>query len=417
MKLVTKTPVPTSLAEKWIRKRFALLRFGSLVVHQDGQEQCYGDGDPTGPAARIDVHSPAFWDWVLRRGNVGAGEAYAKGLWGSPDPADVVRLFVRNEAVLQGMDRGLAVLSKPILGAYHFLRRNTEAGSKANIEAHYDLSNEFFALFLDPTMTYSCGLFETARTTMEEASVAKLERICRKLDLQPSDHLLEIGTGWGSMAMHAAREYGCRVTTTTISERQFELANERVRAAGLADRITIVKQDYRRLEGQYDKLVSVEMIEAIGHQYFGEFFAACSRLLKPDGLMCLQSITIADQFYDEARRSVDFIKRYIFPGCCIPAISPLTQAMAKSSDLRVLQIEDIGPHYARTLAIWRENLQAHGEKARALGFDDEFLRLWEFYFAYCEGGFAERRLSDVQMLLARPAARPESLIPELPRGT
>ena len=401
-----------NLAERLICKRFALLQWGTLEVVQDGESQSFGHAGPDWPAARLDVHSPRFWDVLLRRGNLGAGEAYAKGLWSSPDPAQVVSL-VRNESVMQGMDRGLALLSKPLLSAYHLLRRNTEAGSRDNIRAHYDLSNEFFALFLDPTLTYSCGIFETPEATMEQASIAKLERACQKLNLKASDHLLEIGTGWGGLAMYAAKNFGCRVTTTTISEQQYALALQRIADAGLSEQITVVLQDYRKLQGQFDKLISIEMIEAIGHQYFGEFFATCSRLLKPDGLMLLQSITIADQFYDQARRSVDFIKRYIFPGCCIPAVSALGQAMARSSDLRMLHMEDIGPHYARTLSIWRANLRRNWKAAKQLGFDEEFLRLWEFYFAYCEGGFEQRRLGDVQMLLARPEARPVALVPEL----
>ncbi|MEZ5974689.1 MAG: cyclopropane-fatty-acyl-phospholipid synthase family protein [Planctomycetota bacterium] len=287
---------------------------------------------------------------------MGAGEAFAKGYWSSPDPSDVVRLLLRNQVVLQGMERGVARLSKPLLGLYHRLRRNTESGSKANIQAHYDLSNDFFRLFLDPTMMYSCGIFGDAEASLEQASLAKLERIARKLDLQPGDHLLEIGTGWGSMAMYAAREYGCRVTTTTISEQQYALARERVREAGLEGRIEVRREDYRRLTGQFDKLVSIEMIEAVGHQYFDEFFRTCMGLLKPDGVFCLQAITIADAYYDQARRNVDFIKRYIFPGCCIPSVGALSRSIARASDFQSLHLEDIGLHYAPTLRHWSDNL-------------------------------------------------------------
>ncbi|MFT5197867.1 MAG: cyclopropane-fatty-acyl-phospholipid synthase [Planctomycetota bacterium] len=399
------------LPERLIRKRFESLRWGTLTVVQGGESTQYGGGGEGSLTASIVVHDARFWDVLLRRGNLGAGESFAQGLWSSPDPAEVVRLMVRNEEIMQAMDGGLAVLSKPLLSAYHLFRRNTESGSRSNISAHYDLSNEFFALFLDPSMTYSCGYFESADSTMEEASFAKMERACRKLELKTSDHLLEIGTGWGSMAMFAAKNFGCKVTTTTISKEQFALAVERIAAAGLSDQITVVLEDYRRLTGEYDKLISIEMIEAIGHQYFDEYFATCARLLKPDGLMCLQSITIADPFYDQARRSVDFIKRYIFPGCCIPSVGALIRSSSSASDLKTVHMEDIGPHYARTLSIWRSNLKRNWAQAKQLGFDDEFLRLWEFYFAYCEGGFAERRLGDVQIVLARPQARPRGLDP------
>ncbi len=400
--------------EKWIRGRFAALERGTLTIRQGGHEVTYGHSGSAWPDAVIEVQDTTLWDHLLRRGNVGAGEAYANGWWTSPSATDVVRLFVLNEAVLAGMDKGLAKLSKPLLSIYHLLRRNTVKGSRSNIQAHYDLSNDFFELFLDPTMTYSCGVFASPTTTMEEASFAKLDRLCRKLDLQATDHLLEIGTGWGSMAMHAAKHYGCRVTTTTISREQYLLATRRIEEAGLSDRIEVVQEDYRNLTGVYDKLVSVEMIEAIGHQYFDEFFATCSRLLKPNGLMALQSITIADEFYESARRNVDFIKRYIFPGCCIPAVGVLSHSIAKASDLRTLHLEDIGPHYARTLAHWREALRERWDEAQALGFEESFLRLWEYYFAYCEGGFAERRLGNVQFLLAKPEARANVSIDPLP---
>ncbi len=411
MKTTVQTKGQARLAERLIRKRFEGLRWGALTIEQGDESALYGGSPVSGPTATVVVHDPRFWDVLLRRGNLGAGESFAQGLWSSPDPAEVVRLMVRNEEIMQSMDRGLAVLSKPLLSAYHLFRRNTEAGSRSNISAHYDLSNEFFALFLDPSMTYSCGYFESSDSTMEEASIAKMERACRKLELKASDHLLEIGTGWGSMAIYAASHFGCKVTTTTISKEQFSLAVERVEEAGLSDQITVLLEDYRKLTGEYDKLISIEMIEAIGHQYFDEYFATCQRLLKPEGLMCLQSITIADPFYEEARRSVDFIKRYIFPGCCIPSVGALTRASAGASDLKTVHLEDIGPHYARTLSIWRCNLKENWSKAKQLGFDDEFLRLWEFYFAYCEGGFAERRLGDVQIVLARPQARPRGLEP------
>jgi cyclopropane-fatty-acyl-phospholipid synthase len=251
---------------------------------------------------------------------------------------------------------------------------------------------------------YSCAVYEREDMTLEQAQVAKLDRICRKLDLKPSDHLLEIGTGWGALALHAAQHYGCRVTTTTISRQQHARARERIDAAGLADRITLRLDDYRDLDGRYDKLVSVEMIEAVGHQYFDTFFRRCSELLAPGGTMLLQAITIDDRQYAAARDSVDFIKRHIFPGCCIPSVTALAESMARASTLRIVDLEDIGPHYATTLAAWRRNLFANAEQVRARGYPEALLRMWHFYLSYCEGGFAERALGDVQIVLQESSA-------------
>jgi cyclopropane-fatty-acyl-phospholipid synthase len=299
------------------------------------------------------------------------------------------------------MEGGWSRFSAPLRLAAHWLHRNTRAGSRRNIAAHYDLGNEFFRLFLDETMMYSCAIFEHAQMTLAEASVAKLEAVCRKLALAPGDHVLEVGSGWGGFALHAAGRYGCRVTTTTISPSQFELARERVRAAGLEGRVTVLLEDYRDLAGRYDKLVSIEMIEAIGHRQFEEFFRVSAARLAPGGRMLLQSIVIDDRHYARARDEVDFIKRYIFPGCCIPSLGALSQAMTAASDLHIEDVEDIGPHYATTLARWRDNFLARLAEVRALGYPDEFIRMWEFYLCYCEAGFAERALGDVQLLLRR----------------
>lgn len=386
---------------------------GLLELEANGHTYRFGKATHDGPVARACVTDERFWSAVATRGSIGAGEGYAKGWWQSADPTQVVRLFVRNESALDGLESGAARLSKPLFALYHALRRNSEEGSRANIAAHYDLSNDFFRLFLDDTLTYSCGIFEHEHASLREASIAKIDRLCHKLELKPTDHLLEIGTGWGAFALHAAREYGCRVTTTTISREQHALAEERIREAGLTDRITLLFEDYRKLTGQYDKLVSVEMIEAVGHKYFDTFFARCSELLKPDGLMALQAITIADQHYESAKRSVDFIQRYIFPGSCIPSVTALCQSISRAGDLKPVHMEDIGPHYERTLATWRQNLREQWGVARALGYDEEHLRLWEFYFAYCEGGYAERRLGNAQFVLAKPGARQAPILPSL----
>jgi cyclopropane-fatty-acyl-phospholipid synthase len=316
-----------------------------------------------------------------------------------------VRLFVLNLDALDGLEGGLARFTSPLRKAIHALRRNSRNGSRRNIAAHYDLGNDFFRLMLDDTLMYSAATFEHAGQSLYDAQIARLDHICRKLELKPDDHLLEIGTGWGGLALHAARNYGCRVTTTTISREQWKLARERVHEAGLEQRVEVLCEDYRDLTGTYDKLVSIEMIEAIGHQYYDTYFKRCSELLTPRGAMLLQAITIADQRYEQARRSVDFIQRYIFPGSCIPSVSALTSSIARASDLRVFDLADIGPHYATTLAHWRQNFRANLPRIRALGYDENFIRMWEYYLCYCEGGFAERVLGDVQMLLVKPGNR------------
>jgi len=389
-----------AVARRLVFARLATLRHGLLRV-REGNEVFEFGAEGTGPHAALTVLDPAFYAEIAYGGSVGAGEAYILGHWQSLDLTALMRLLLRNRDALDAMETGLARVSAPLRLAAHWLHRNTRAGSRRNISAHYDLGNDFFRLFLDETMMYSCALFERPDMTLTQASTAKLDAICRKLALGPGDHVLEIGTGWGGFALHAAGRYGCRVTTTTISPSQHELARKRVRAAGLEDRITLLLEDYRDLKGMYGKLVSIEMIEAIGHQNFGEFFRQCAARLAPGGHMLLQSITIADHLYARARDEVDFIKRYIFPGCCIPSVSALAQAMAGASDLRVVHLEDIGPHYATTLARWRDNFLANLERVRALGYPESFCRMWEFYLCYCEAGFAERALGDVQMVLTR----------------
>lgn len=389
-----------SLARRLALARLKVLRDGHLRI-REGDEQLEFGSQSTGGGATITVNDPAFYSELAFGGSVGAAESYMLGHWRADDLTALMRLMLRNRNALDSLETGLARASVPLRLAAHWLHRNTRAGSRSNISAHYDLGNDFFRIFLDETMMYSCALFERPEMTLAEASTAKLDAICRRLALGPKDHVLEIGTGWGGFALHAAGHYGCRVTTTTISPSQHELARERVRAAGLEDRITILLEDYRDLEGTFDKLVSIEMIEAIGHRQFEEFFRCCASRLAPGGQMLLQSITIADHRYARARDEVDFIKRYIFPGSCIPAVSALAQAMANASDLRIVHLADIGPHYAATLARWRENFIANLPRVRALGLPESFIRMWQFYFCYCEAGFAERALGDVQMLLAR----------------
>ena len=311
------------------------------------------------------------------------------------------------------METGLARLGGYAMKALHALKRNSRTGSRKNISAHYDLGNEFFKVFLDENMMYSSAIFADPGDSLERASQRKLERICQKLDLKPGDHLLEIGTGWGGMALHAATNYGCRVTTTTISKQQHALASQRIFEAGLGDRVTLLLEDYRDLRGSYDKLVSIEMIEAIGHQYLDTYFDKCASLLKPDGLALIQAITIEDHRYQQALTSVDFIKRHVFPGSFIPSVTAMVEAAGRAGELRLLNLEDFGSSYAATLRHWRQRFMSRIDHVRAQGYDDRFIRMWEYYLCYCEGGFLERSISDVHLLLARSGNHRNQYLPGL----
>ena len=361
--------------------------------------------------ARVDILDPSFYLRVATQGSIGAGEAYMDGLWRSDDLVALMRMLVRHRDRLDTLDSGSARMAGTLLKLWHALRRNSRQGSRRNIAAHYDLGNALFELFLSGDMMYSSAIYAYEGEALEDASRRKLDRVCRKLDLSPTDHVLEIGTGWGGFAIHAARHYGCHVTTTTISREQYDLARARVADAGLSQHVEVVLQDYRDLDGHYDKLVSIEMVEAIGHQYLDRFFARIAELLKPHGAALLQAITIEDARYRKALREVDFIKRHIFPGSFIPCVSALSGALARSSDLRLVNLEDIGPSYAMTLQAWRQRFLARLPEVRALGYDERFIRMWEFYLAYCEAGFRERALGDVQMLLHRPRARTSPWLP------
>lgn len=399
------------LARSMVFARLREIHGGRIHIVEDGVTEDFGH-EP-GPACKIHVHDPRFYGEIAFGGSIGAGEAYMLGYWTCDNLTNLIRVMALNQQAMDSLEGGFAWLTRPLLKGLHWLNRNTRDGSRRNIAAHYDLGNAMFQLFLDPTMMYSSAIFDTPDMSLEQASISKLDRICRKLALKPEDHVLEIGTGWGGFAIHAAGRYGCKVTTTTISQAQYDLACERVASAGLSHLVTILLKDYRELEGQFDKLVSIEMIEAVGHQFYDTYFATCARLLKPDGMFLLQAITIADQRYDAARKSVDFIQRYIFPGSCIPSVTALLDSVTRASDLRLFNLEDIGPHYARTLAEWRKNFFANIEQVRALGYSEEFIRMWEFYLCYCEGGFEERALGDVHMLLVKPGNRRASIHPPL----
>ncbi len=383
------------------------LQVGSLTLHEGPQRHHFGvEGKAREPQAELHIHNPATYGQLLAGGSIAAGEAFIKGYWSSPAPVEVMRLFSANLAVLESFEARQSVLVKLALKLAHRLNRNTRKGSQVNIAAHYDLGNDFFRLFLDPTMMYSSAIFDEPTMSLEAASEAKLDELCRQLELQADDHLLEIGTGWGGMAIHAAKHFGCRVTTTTISKEQYEHACARVKAEGLEDRITLLCEDYRNLTGRYDKLVSIEMIEAVGHEFYQNYFQMCATLLKPEGKMVIQAITVADQRYTSARDEVDFIKRYIFPGGCLPSIAVMADHVLRDTDMQIVHLRDITADYATTLAHWRERFLANLDAVRRMGFSEEFVRMWEFYLCYCEGGFRERIIGTVQMALAKPGYRP-----------
>ncbi|MCB9558464.1 MAG: class I SAM-dependent methyltransferase [Deltaproteobacteria bacterium] len=384
--------------ERGIYATLKNVRHGQLLITFDGATRTFGDNADL--AAHVRVHDRRFFRRVALGGSLGAAESYIAGEWDCEDITALIRIFARNIDVLDGMDTGIARLALWVARRYYARQRNTRAGSKRNIHEHYDLGNDLFERMLDPTMTYSSAIFADPEMTLEQASRYKLDLLCRRLALSANDHLLEIGTGWGSMAMHAAEHYGCRVTTTTISDEQYALARERIAKAGLADRIEVVKEDYRDLRGSYDKLVSVEMIEAVGAEFYPTFFSQCANLLRPGGRMALQAITIADQHFERAKSEPDFIKRYIFPGSCIPSVTALITAATTSSDLRLRELDDYTPHYARTLAAWRENLVPHRQWIEQR-YGERFWRMWHYYLGYCEGGFAEKHIGLVQMLFDR----------------
>ncbi len=393
------------------------LKRGCIHLIEKDEHRTFGQMTEEWPLeVFVTVSHPGFYNRVLFGGSLGAGEAFMMGYWSTNDLTLLIRIIMLNQDVFEGLDRRWTRLWAPIYKTYHVLRRDTRRGSQANIYAHYDLGNNFYRLFLDETLTYSCGIFEKESSTMKEASLAKYARICEKLALKESDRVLEIGTGWGGFALFAAEHYGCEVTTATISKQQYALARERIEKAGLEERVHILLKDYRDLDGRFDKLVSIEMIEAVGHHYLETFFRACSDRLKEDGMMMLQAITITDRVFERHKNTVDFIKRYIFPGSCIPSIAAMSRAVATGTDLKIDHLEDITPNYPRTLRAWRSKFFENIEKIRRLGFSDTFSRMWEYYLCYCEAGFEERYLGDVQIRLIKPMCRQAPILPLLKKS-
>lgn len=398
-----------SISRAALIKGLKNLRQGQLSLVDGSEPQLFGQYSPGGLQAEVKVHKSELYKNILFGGSLGAAESYLQGDWSTNNLTDVLRLFARNVETSEQLDRGMGRIKKLFARMYHTLRSNSIAGSKRNIHEHYDLGNSFFSLFLDDTMMYSSAFFERNDMTLHEASTAKLDRICRKLDIKPSDHVLEIGTGWGGFAEYAAQNYGCQVTTTTISQEQYDYSQERIQSSGLSDQVTLLLQDYRELTGQYDKLVSIEMIEAVGYRYYDTFFRKCGELLRPDGMMLLQGITMAEQRYADYLKSADFIQRYIFPGGCLPTVLAMGQSVASQSDMRVLHLEDFAEHYARTLQLWKKNFFDQIDKVRQLGFTERFIRMWEYYFCYCEAAFLERLTGVVQVVYAKPACRSDNI--------
>jgi cyclopropane-fatty-acyl-phospholipid synthase len=383
--------IRSSWLERAVLKQLSAIDDGELRVQLPSGETWTGGAPASdGLSASVVIHDTAFFRECLLGGSLGAAESYLQGGWSCDDLTALLRIACRNLDRLAGLDGGLARVAGWFARLWHWTSRNTEAGSRRNIAAHYDLGNDFFRLFLDPTLMYSSGLFTSEEKSLESASLAKLERVCRQLDLQPGDEILEIGTGWGGFAEYAAKNYGCRITTTTISRQQFEFARQRLSAVGLDRQVTLLLEDYRRLSGRYDKIASIEMIEAVGEKFLGTYFGCCNRLLKRGGRLAVQAIVMPDQRYEAYCRSVDFIQKYVFPGGHVPSIGAMQRAVAAETSLQLVDVLQFPGSYARTLRLWREAFLLRLDDVRRLGFDERFIRLWEHYLCYCEAAFLER---------------------------
>lgn len=393
------------LAQRLLFKALNRFHTGSLTLHDQSGTYVFGNPDQDGPHASVHIHNTRTYREMLTGGALAAAECYVAGFWDSADLATVVRVFAVNLDTTSTLNKTLGRVTKPLLRLAHWLNRNDKTGSRKNIRAHYDLGNELFEAFLDDSMMYSSAIYPAPDSTLEEAQRHRLDRVCQKLDLKPGDHLLEIGTGWGGMAIHAAQHYGCQVTTTTISDEQHDYTRKRIDELGLADQVTLLKQDYRDLTGRYNKLVSIEMIEAVGHDYLPSYFKVLSERLTDDGAALIQCITMPDQRYREYRSSVDFIRKYIFPGGHLPSLSILMDNMKHHTDLQMVHLEDMTEHYARTLKDWHHRFVEARDQILALGYDDTFYRLWRYYFAYCEGGFTERAIGTHQVMFAKDKNR------------
>jgi len=400
------TPVIQEISRKVVFTLLKNIQCGCLVIEEDGKQEIFGERN-SAPAlqARIVVQDPRAYAMVMQDGDLGAGEAYMQGYWTTPQLLNVIRIFVSNMQALEKINARKSWWRKVGESFLHWSKRNNQEKARQNIAAHYDLNNDFFKLFLDDTMAYSAGIFLNEEQSLLQASRQKFKHICDRLQLNANDHLLEIGTGWGGLAIYAAKQYGCRVTTTTLSQEQYDYALAWIEREGLQDQITLLLKDYRQLEGSYDKLVSIEMIEAVGAQYYSQYFSKCNELLNENGLMLIQAITISDQRYQKSIHSMDFIKRYIFPGGQLPSNSIICKHIAENTDMQLIGLEDITLDYAQTLKHWRQRFFEKLDKVKQQGFSDTFIRMWEYYLCFCEGGFRERVIHTGQFLIAKPQFR------------
>jgi cyclopropane-fatty-acyl-phospholipid synthase len=413
IQLSDKTLILDKLARRIVFSHFNRIKEGEITVIEESEHIVFGEMTPSFPVkATIEVKNSKMYLDIAVKGLNGSADSFIKEWWTCNNLTNLVRIFTRNRDVANQLESGIASLAIWFLKLTHSFRGDSLKESLRNIHAHYDLGNDFFSSFLDETRMYSCGIFSNPNSTLYEASITKIDRICKKLNLSPDDHLLEIGTGWGGFALYAAKNYGCRITSTTISQEQFIFSLNLIKQHGLQDQVTVLKKDFRELEGQFDKLVSIEMIEAVGYKLYKTFFNKCARLLKPEGLLVIQAITISDNLFEESKDFIDFIKMYIFPGSCIPSISSLCSA-ASSSDIKLFHLEDITPHYAKTLQEWKKRFINNNNKVKSLGFTDSFIRMWLFYLCYCEGGFIERQIGNVQMVFTKPLCRRTSILPAL----
>jgi len=399
-----KNTLLSSLFKKGVMKKFKFLQYGYIKIHDGGEVFSFGDSQST-EKVTVEIHSSEFYVFLGSGGVTGVAEAYMAGYWSADKLVLLLQIILKNKEILLSLDSGFARLLNPLNKAIHWSKQNTLKGSKKNILAHYDLSNDFYQLWLDRTMTYSCGYFQDKSVSLEDASIEKIDRICRKLQLNKDDHVLEIGTGWGSFSIHAAKNYGCRISTVTISDAQYEYASKLIKKQGLDSKINILNKDYRKIKGKYDKIVSIEMIEAVGHQYIPQYFSKISSLLKEDGLVAIQGITYNDQNFEKYKNSVDFIKKYIFPGSCLISVAQISDVLKDYTDLAIVDMEDITKHYAETLSRWKKNFMSVLPEVQKMGFSDAFIKMWEFYFVFCEAGFLERNIGDVQLVFSKSGAR------------
>ena len=394
----------SSIFKKGVMDKFKYLQYGSIKILEGDEVLFFGD-PKSNDKVTVTIYSNEFYVFLGSGGVTGVAEAYMAGYWTADNLVLLLQIVLKNKKILLSLDSGFAKLINPINKLIHWSKQNTLKGSKQNILAHYDLSNDFYKLWLDPTMTYSCGYFNNDSVSLEQASIEKIDRICRKLKLNENDHILEIGTGWGSFSLYAAKQYGCTIDTVTISDAQYEYASRKIESSGLGSKINIFNKDYRKIKGQYDKIVSIEMIEAVGHQFIPQYFSKISSLLKEDGLLVIQGITYNDQNFEQYKNSVDFIKKYIFPGSCLISVAQISDVIKEYTDLAIVDMEDITKHYAETLNRWKVNFMKVIPEVKRMGFSEAFIKMWEFYFVFCEAGFLERNIGDIQLVFSKSGAR------------